>query len=297
LVAFQPMVLLGWSLHMLQDATFCYHADGEPRYGHQELENDVDAFITAGKANHLPLTNWDERRYLGDTWGESTAMPGQSPWFYGSLGPLDFVRRVGNETRLINHDDVNKNRDGYIEYCLNRAIVYSTLLLSYFIQQVEPSLGVGTLSVSPTLYYSLTAKCSGKVLDVANGGTANGTNVQQWGWNGSDAQLWRFELVPNMPSNCYRVINKGSGKCLEVSAPTPEAAKIAGVNVQIWEKAEGYQNQLWLVTTDSSGYWKLTNVLSGLCLDVDNASVEWGANVEQWMDNGTWAQRWVLVPQ
>lgn len=36
--------------------------------------------------------------------------------------------------------------------------------------------------------YSVMALCSGKYLDVSAGSRRNGANVQQWTWNGSDAQ-------------------------------------------------------------------------------------------------------------
>jgi hypothetical protein len=44
-------------------------------------------------------------------------------------------------------------------------------------------------------YFKLTAKHSGKCLDVAGGGTANGAKVQQWGCNGQNQQKWSFQSV------------------------------------------------------------------------------------------------------
>ena len=41
-------------------------------------------------------------------------------------------------------------------------------------------------------YYKIENKSSGKVLDIANASPASGANVQQYSWNNSDAQLWRF---------------------------------------------------------------------------------------------------------
>jgi len=36
---------------------------------------------------------------------------------------------------------------------------------------------------------------SGRVVDVAGGSLAENANIQQWQWNGTNAQLWRFERV------------------------------------------------------------------------------------------------------
>jgi Ricin-type beta-trefoil lectin domain len=44
-------------------------------------------------------------------------------------------------------------------------------------------------------YFKLTAKHSGKCLDVAGGGTANGAKVQQWSCNGLNQQKWTFQSV------------------------------------------------------------------------------------------------------
>jgi len=42
-------------------------------------------------------------------------------------------------------------------------------------------------------YYRLTAKHSGRCLDVAGVSTSNGANVQQWECHGGDNQKWKIE--------------------------------------------------------------------------------------------------------
>ena len=41
-------------------------------------------------------------------------------------------------------------------------------------------------------YYKIVSELSGKVLDIANGSSSSGANIQQFTWNGTDAQLWKF---------------------------------------------------------------------------------------------------------
>jgi hypothetical protein len=48
-------------------------------------------------------------------------------------------------------------------------------------------------------YFKLTAKHSGKCMDVAGGGTANGAKVQQWTCNGTNQQKWSFQSVESPP--------------------------------------------------------------------------------------------------
>ena len=44
-------------------------------------------------------------------------------------------------------------------------------------------------------YYTIVSLHSGKAMEAASAGTADGTNVQQYELNGTDAQLW--QLIPN----------------------------------------------------------------------------------------------------
>lgn len=75
-------------------------------------------------------------------------------------------------------------------------------------------------------WYSLTACCSAYPLDVLNCGTADGSNVQQWQWNGSNAQRWRFE----MGQHGIKIISACGNKVLDVSGGNAGN----GANVQIW---------------------------------------------------------------
>src|SRR5215469_14727730 len=54
----------------------------------------------------------------------------------------------------------------------------------------------------------------GKCLDISGGGTADGTNVQEWTCNGTGAQAWTLEDLGN---GAARLVNPQSGKCLDVS--------------------------------------------------------------------------------
>lgn len=75
-------------------------------------------------------------------------------------------------------------------------------------------------------WYSLTACCSAYPLDVLNCSNADGANVQQWQWNGSNAQKWRFE----MGESGIKIISACGNKVLDVGG----AATSNGSNVQLW---------------------------------------------------------------
>ena len=85
-------------------------------------------------------------------------------------------------------------------------------------------------------WYSLTACCSAYPLDVLNCSDVDGANVQQWQWNGSNAQKWRFE----MGESGIKIISACGNKVLDVSG----AATANGSNVQLWSY-NGSNAQSW----------------------------------------------------
>ena len=133
-------------------------------------------------------------------------------------------------------------------------------------------------------YYTITSKKSGKAVDVANGSTADGANIQQYQCNGSDAQFWRLESAGN---GYYFIISKKSGKVLDVEgSSTADSA-----NVCQWTKHDG-DNQKWKLEEAGDGCYYLINKKSGKALDVATGSTADGANIQQYTRNGTDAQKW-----
>jgi len=132
--------------------------------------------------------------------------------------------------------------------------------------------------------YRIVNRKSGKVLDVANQSTANGANVQQWGWNGGNNQRW---CITHLGNNQYKIIGVQSGKALDVNA----SSTADGANVQIWTYS-GANNQRWTITATSGGYYSIRAVHSGKALDVAGQSTADGANVQQWSYWGGDNQQW-----
>ncbi len=133
-------------------------------------------------------------------------------------------------------------------------------------------------------------------LDVANGSTANGANVQQWGCWGGPQQEW--ELVSTSTAGFYEVVNENSGKCLDVA----NGSNGNGTNVQQWG-CWGGPGQLWHPEPSNGSYYSLWNYISiedpntsngnsGLCLDVAGSSTTNGTNVQQWGCWNTSGQQW-----
>lgn len=136
--------------------------------------------------------------------------------------------------------------------------------------------------------YTLTAQHSGKCLDTAASGTANGTNLQQYACNGGAAQAFDITRDAN---GYYQIANILSGKLADVAA----ASTADGTNVQLWS-ATNTNNQRFTLNDVGSGRYQVVAQHSGKCLDVAGQYTTDGANVQQWSCNSQTNQRWTFTP-
>jgi hypothetical protein len=134
--------------------------------------------------------------------------------------------------------------------------------------------------------YTLTARHSGKCLDVAGASGKSGANVLQWDCHGKDNQKWR---LVSRGGDFYALMASHSGRCLDVSG----ASGNNGANVLQWD-CHGKDNQAWRITKEGDGSYRLTARHSGKCLDVSGASGKNGANVLQWDCHGKDNQKWSI---
>ncbi|UYZ62935.1 RICIN domain-containing protein [Hymenobacter weizhouensis] len=134
--------------------------------------------------------------------------------------------------------------------------------------------------------FVLTARHSGKALDVENASTDNGGRLQQWENYSGKNQIWTLTATTD---GYYTITNEHSGKVLDVQDVSPDN----GANVHQWENF-GADNQLWKVEDVGGGYVKITAKHSGKSLDVWRASQDNGAQLVQWDYVGGVNQQWKL---
>jgi hypothetical protein len=131
----------------------------------------------------------------------------------------------------------------------------------------------------------LAAAHSGQCLDAISSGTANGTLLQQWGCNGTNAQAFRLDAAS---VGGFNLVNVNSGKCVDV----PNSSTADGASLQLWD-CNGTSAQAFKLTASGSGY-SLVNVNSNKCADVANSSTAQGTKVTQFSCNGGTNQQWVV---
>lgn len=139
-------------------------------------------------------------------------------------------------------------------------------------------------------YYTIRSANSGLVLDVENGSSIHGANVQQWTSNGTLAQKWSISSVSD---GVYTLRSAVSGLALDVS----NGSSKSGANVQIWETNGTVAQQWELVSTPliSDGLYTIScNANHNIVLDVSDASLSEGGNVQVWADNDSWAQKFAI---
>lgn len=134
--------------------------------------------------------------------------------------------------------------------------------------------------------YHVTNANSGKFLEVANAGTSDGDDVQQYADTGHPCQEW--DATDN-GDGTYTFTNVDSGKLLEVA----NADTSDGANVRQWADT-GHACQDWAVVDNGDGSYRLENANSGSVADVEDGSTSDGATVIQWPWHGGDNQCWTF---
>ena len=133
-----------------------------------------------------------------------------------------------------------------------------------------------------TWYYDtmVTAKHSGKCLDVPCSSMDKDVTVWQWDCN----QQWRLKPKKD---DYYEVVAKHSGKCLDVYAFNRDNE----ARLVQWD-CNGLDNQAWKLIPKGGGYYSLAAKHSGKCLDVFAFNRDNGAKILQWDCNDKDNQLW-----
>ncbi|WP_408058369.1 RICIN domain-containing protein [Streptomyces tauricus] len=142
----------------------------------------------------------------------------------------------------------------------------------------------------PTGWATVVNAGSGKCVDARAAGTADGTAVQQYACNSSQAQQWQLR---DTGDGRVRVDNRADAtKSWDVA----DVSAADGAAVQLWTYGGG-TNQQWQPVADAGGTtYHFVNRNSGKCLDVPSASTADGVQLQQWTCNGSAAQSFRVDP-
>ena len=143
-------------------------------------------------------------------------------------------------------------------------------------------------------YYKIIESATGKALDICNGSSSNGANLQTYSWNGTNAQLWKFI---NMGNGSYYIRSK-LGTVIDVTNGSIQT----GTNIQMYTL--NYSNaQKWTLKSTAV---KAESIAEGTytiqaaanteyVLDIAGGSTSDGGNVQIYSKNNTLAQNFIVT--
>ncbi|MGW1001933.1 lectin [Streptomyces sp. NPDC002520] len=137
------------------------------------------------------------------------------------------------------------------------------------------SLATGLLTAAPAhAGTGAITGLAGKCLDVAGANSADGTPVQLYDCNGTNAQAWTVGSDGTI---------RALGKCLDVT----DRSTANGAKIQLWS-CSGGANQQWTVTAAHD----IVNPAADKCLDVTDNNPANGSRIQIWSCSGGANQKW-----
>ncbi len=136
--------------------------------------------------------------------------------------------------------------------------------------------------------WTLSSAAGNVVFDAAGGLADDGTAIQGWTPNDTDAQVWDISIDED---GYATVRNAATGLALDV----PGADAFEGAQLQLWTP-NGTWAQKWIAVSDGPTVKLVSALDTHLVVDLPGAQTFDGNRLQLWADNGTDAQRWSLSP-
>lgn len=182
----------------------------------------------------------------------------------------------GNNVELYSYSGSSSNR-----WLFNKSVSKEEKILN--IANVNRS------AIADGTYEIRSAKNNGFVLDVSNGSTSAGANIQLWQSNGTQAQAFK---VSHDSNGFVTFTSVKSGKVLDVFDGKAKPYQ------NVWQfNSNNSHAQKWIVQKTSSGYKIMSALDTNYVLDLYNGSVRNGGNIQVFTSNDTIAQRWNFAKQ
>ncbi|HEX8631698.1 MAG TPA: family 43 glycosylhydrolase, partial [Catenuloplanes sp.] len=214
----------------------------------------------------------------------STGWPGQIAYATGTspMGPFTY-RGI-----ILDYTNISTNHQSIVEYQNRWYIVYHkngrtgggsfkrSLAMEYLHHNADGTIvpvaqtTTGVDPVDPRGYLTLTARHSGKLVEVPDRSTTDGTPLAQYPRrSGGTPQHWQLR---DAGDGYVNLVNRNSGKCVDGGAAgaddeTPVVQRTCG----------GDLNQQWQLREADGGYLQLVARSDGRCLDVSTGSTADGA--------------------
>ena len=157
------------------------------------------------------------------------------------------------------------------------------------------------LSKKKNGYVIMSALNSDYVIDLSGGIISEGRNIQLYQSHDTNAQRWNFIHISKedklarqnkntLKDGTYTIASTlNNNFVLDIK----NDSKADNGNVQL-NQDNSSNSKEFIVTHDSTGYVTFTNANSGKVLDVSSGIAENRRNIQQYLFNGTKAQKWIV---
>ena len=149
------------------------------------------------------------------------------------------------------------------------------------------------IEMDTNLLYTFRNVNSGMVMDIINGEMTDNSNVQQWESNGADCQKWK--LVPFAQGGNYYYIRSLMDENYVLRCDGAEN----GGNLRIQTYSVSDSSMLFKFAKNLDGSYTIMTRSSkdAKILEVSGASLDYGANGQQWEANGNDCQKWIAITE
>ena len=142
-------------------------------------------------------------------------------------------------------------------------------------------------NLNAAAWYTIAAKASGKVIEIADASAENGAAVCLAENTGAEQQLWQISAE----GEASKIVNKATGKALDII----RLGTVDGANLHQWEFVDG-DSQMWFFEEKEDGAVAIKSALSAKCIDVVGMNAEIaGARLQIWVDVNGENQSWILT--
>jgi hypothetical protein len=216
--------------------------------------NNVTVYTDAADANR----NQD----LGYTWASNGVHPNQV-FDTDHYNPSRLQTEVNAGGDWIfwacDDDDTDQSGGTGVENYIWGTTTFNNQLILEITTTTGPTSGTPPKTISDGLgnaTYRLINKNTGLALDVEGAGTANGTLVDSWPYNGKSNDQWALTGLGN---SCYELVGVGSGRSLDVQGQSVNAGALLDIYTY-----NDQTNQQWLIVPGiDSGTYTIEGIQSG----------------------------------
>lgn len=148
------------------------------------------------------------------------------------------------------------------------------------------ALALDTVKIEEGTYVFASCLNTNMVMDVSDGSSKSGANIQLYKYNGSDAQMFTIKK-----SGSYYTITP---RCSNMKVDVQGGTSASGANV--WQyKSNGSDAQKWQFYNAGNGYYYIRCKIGNKALDVAGGKTTNGTNIQMYTLNQSKAQKWKLI--